>query len=53
VGSPKETGEPSLTLVDCYEWIDESESERSRIMLTATSRRTGGESPLPESKGSQ
>jgi hypothetical protein len=34
-------------LVDCYEWIDESESERSLIMQASAARRTVEESSFP------
>jgi hypothetical protein len=34
-------------LVDCYEWIDESESERSLIMQASAARRTVEESSSP------
>ena len=40
-------------LVDCYEWIDESESERSLIMQVSAARRTVEESSYPEMGRSQ
>jgi hypothetical protein len=40
-------------LVDCYEWIDESESERSLIMQASAARRTVEESSSPEMGRSQ